>query len=377
MPRSNYTQRGMYAGNRRCPQCGDIWPATADFFYQRPSSGRLELCQGENTRDCRARYFREYAARNRTVRANAAATAGMGRTFGVEFEFIGCSNAVCDAMRAQGFTDCVVDQYGHEVVTYWRIVPDSSVGGGAELVSPVLAGADGRDQVRRACAALRAAGAGVNRSCGTHVHHGAEDLTARAWGRLFRMWAACQSATDSLVAPSRRDRERREDEHGCCFYPGAVLPTPLVERAAALSGHLSPSACPTRSDVSRFLAPGNRYHTLNADPFRRQGTLEVRQHQGTINAAKILAWIEYVQAMFTYAQGDGPVPMDGATLARTLELLAQYGNLSPVTADYLTARAAILTTCDDEPQRAASDDDDYEYDDNCGCEECHPERADW
>ena len=371
MPRSNFTQRGVATGSRRCPQCGDVWPALGDYFYER-GNGRLELCQGPATRNCRTRYFREYAARTRATRAATIAAAGQsGRKFGVELEFIGSASAVCRAMRAAGL-ECNQENYGHSVPRAWKIVPDSSVRNGAELVSPPLSGDAGRDEVRRACAALVAAGATVNGSTGLHVHHDATDLTVRAWGRLFRLWAACQDGTDAILAPSRRRTGG-----------GGHWAQPLTDRhvmgAEALArNHPADRPLPTGA-VYDFISRGDRYYSLNADPYGRQGTIECRQHQGTTNGAKVLAWIEYAQAFFAYAQGDGPIPGDGTDLAATLAALSDHGALSPVTAAYLTTRAATIArrATRERATLGASAVDDTCTDDYsaCQCSECVEDRG--
>jgi hypothetical protein len=101
------------------------------------------------------------------------------RTFGVEAEFYNITpQTAIDALRAVGIV-AVNAGYTHRIMSEWKIVTDSSVtstgtgtGYGLELVSPILRGRDGLEQVAKALDALRNAGAKVNKSCGIHVHVG-------------------------------------------------------------------------------------------------------------------------------------------------------------------------------------------------------------
>ena len=132
MPRSA-TFRETLTGRqmRRCPGCENVYPATAAYFYQR-GSGRLERCQGPDTDNCRATYYRE---RSRRARAGSI---GAGRRFGVEIEFHGSRSAVEGALILAGLR-CQVAGYGHRVTSHWRVVTDASVSSGGELVSPIFA----------------------------------------------------------------------------------------------------------------------------------------------------------------------------------------------------------------------------------------------
>ena len=92
------------------------------------------------------------------------------RTFGVELEFLfgtgsGAARnmqAVATHLRAAGLNLTSVGTYTHAVGNGWQLVPDGSVYGGAELVSPILSGADGLAQVRKASEGLVAVAYGAD-----------------------------------------------------------------------------------------------------------------------------------------------------------------------------------------------------------------------
>ena len=102
----------------------------------------------------------------------------MDRKFGVELELVEITRE--QAVRALTGVGIAVREegYNHETRRHWKIVSDSSVRGGFEVVSPVLQGEAGLDEVRKATTALDDMGATANRSCGYHVHLDAEGLTA-------------------------------------------------------------------------------------------------------------------------------------------------------------------------------------------------------
>jgi hypothetical protein len=58
-------------------------------------------------------------------------------------------------------------------------------------------------------------------------------------------------------------------------------------------------------DIARYCQPGGskrRYQKLNFEPYRDQGTVEFRQHSGTLNYEKITNWIKVTQAMVETAK---------------------------------------------------------------------------
>jgi hypothetical protein len=305
-----------------CTRCGHTHPADADNFYIYPN-GRFGYCR----QCCRDRAAAQNAARRGQPRSG-------GRQFGIELEFVGSITEVVRQMQAQGLS-CDYLGYTHRVTPgAWKVVTDSSVMSGGELVSPPLKGAEGRRQVRKACAALQAAGARITRECGLHVHHDVNDLDHRAFGRFFRFWMDAQRATNTLVAASRRQ------DHWAC-QPLTGWDVQQIEELPRLDRHTVNS----RLSVSR-------YRTLNVQSYPRYGTVEVRQHQGTMNAKKIIAWVEYAQAMIKWAKGQDATPThDRSSRDQVMSLLRNYG-LKATTVDYLNQRAAALSRMPVAPQVA-------------------------
>ena len=82
-------------------------------------------------------------------------TPTMSRRFGVEIEFLSTItiSQVLDSLRAAGI-EVESMGYSHRTTPHWKVVHDGSCG--YELVSPVLEGEAGIEEVRRAATALEA-----------------------------------------------------------------------------------------------------------------------------------------------------------------------------------------------------------------------------
>lgn len=263
-------------------------------------AGGCDLYAAANRFHLSASAVRTIQANNRRVSRVDVPTGvqplGDQRRFGVELEFFGVNRRDVENMiRAE--------------LPGWSVKSDCSVSGnGLELVSPPLRGQDGLEQTRKACAQLQALGARVDRSCGLHVHHEARDLGAEGLVRVLEAYAANQSLLNWLVAPSRR---------GETSYARPVSATDVAWRR----DH--------GTDRTRYLA-------LNLASFGRHGTVEFRQHQGTLNFRKVEAWIALGQGL-----------MDAALTSTRVNASGVTGLLSQVVADedaraYLTGRALQL-----------------------------------
>ena len=209
------------------------------------------------------------------------------RTFGVEIEFIGNAQKVERAMRNEGLA-CYSESYNHTTKSHWKIVTDSSVhatgnqmGNGLELVSPILKGQNGMNQLEKACKALEAAGAKVNKTCGLHVHHDARDFTSATFVNLLLIYGRFEEAIDSLVSPSRRGNQNT--------YCGSIQMLNYSHEEIKEMAQLTP-----RQICNRI---GTRYIKLNFQSYITHGTVEFRQHQGTIEFEKMYNWILLTQAM--------------------------------------------------------------------------------
>lgn len=235
------------------------------------------------------------------------------RRFGVEIELISPVGATTLAQRiaeAAG-VDCRAESYGHSRVGHWKVTTDGSVRpgtrqatdgmSGLELVSPPLRGEEGLEELRRVLRTLGTDGIGceINRSCGLHVHHEANEVLGREGGlyaaRLTDAYAEYEGVIDMLVPASRRGSEnpycksmrRLQNDH-----------TLFPENPSA-TGRRNGGASRTAMSIEDFLGRWgqDRYFKVNFESLFRHGTVEFRQHAGTLNAAKVVAWVVLTQLL--------------------------------------------------------------------------------
>ena len=198
------------------------------------------------------------------------------RTFGVEIEARGLYfSQVVETIQELGYS-AQDDGYHHEATPFWKVMGDGSINGrlGFEAVSPVLSGEEGIRELRRVSRALNRAGATVNRSCGLHVHVDVSDLTAAEIATVICRYAQFEGEIDTFMPPSRRT--------------GNQWARTTRNWAARIRDRSLREVCQV-SDEQR-----GRYCKLNLESFRRQGTIEVRHHSGTLNPTKIENWVRFL-----------------------------------------------------------------------------------
>lgn len=198
----------------------------------------------------------------------------MNRTFGIELEIVSINRQT--ALRALRAVDINVQDefYNHSTRSHWRLVSDASVHGGFEVVSPVLRGEAGIEEAMTVAVALDDAGATVNRSCGFHVHFDAGDLSAQDVRTIVKRYSTHEAEIDAVMPPSRR-----ENANTYC---------------ASVSRFLGPSF--NRAETIHDLAAvqGGRYYKVNLQAYQCHGTIEFRQHSGTVNATKVANWVRFL-----------------------------------------------------------------------------------
>jgi len=214
------------------------------------------------------------------------------RNFGLELEFFNVTRArAAEALRAPGvqFWDAHYQSSG----TGWKIYDDGSINGrnSIELVSPILSGRDGLREVAKVVKQFALAGARVNKSCGFHVHVDARDLAGIHLKNVYRRYAAHEAKIDAFMVPSRR---ASVNEY-CRSASSAInLLREISDNANART--VASTMCREieilNSDGS-YNYVGGRYNKVNLTAFLRHGTIEFRQHSGTMNVEKVINWIVF------------------------------------------------------------------------------------
>lgn len=208
------------------------------------------------------------------------------QTFGVELEF--CSNLtgaeINAGLKTLGLTapvegDGSTYSMSGQRVNYsnWNVTYDTSVRGfrhGLEIISPILSGKDGLRELKKVMDYLtgleKAKKIKVNKTCGTHVHFGKstwQSYSEFQGYEFFKMYAMNEGLIDLLQPASRRENNGRYCRS--CFD--------------AIS--------------NSSYSPSGRYYKVNMSHIKTRGTVEVRQHSGTVDFEKIASWIHLMTAM--------------------------------------------------------------------------------
>ena len=226
------------------------------------------------------------------------------RTYGIEIEMSwGRGNrapsqeTVASALRRAGL-DATAEGYTHSVTSGWKVVSDGSVVNGHELVSPILRGLDGKEQLKTAMRAVKAIGATTDASCGVHVHHGVHDFTGKQLANIAEIYRNNEPTIDKLLARSRRNtRWAASMNNGINFYEAATV---------ALNGQWTSARHDNDAKwalIDQLTNYRDRYMKVNFMSFVRQGTVEFRQHQTSLNAIRIWNWVVFTQMIVTAAKG--------------------------------------------------------------------------
>jgi len=229
------------------------------------------------------------------------------RTFGVEMEIVGLSRlAVFNLLKNAKFDvsfeeeesdsddyceDC--DDYGCgcfdcddvNIFSSWTVKSDCSIYAyerlySCELVSPILRGERGLKQVKKVCAILENAGAGVNHTCGLHVHVGAEDLGTPEVGQIISRYARWETQIDKLFHPSRRG-------------VGNGYANQMEGRMAVLEAHDNWESWSRKRLVNLLY---DRFYKVNVQSLEKYGTVEFRQHNGAFRPNTVATWVQWCLA---------------------------------------------------------------------------------
>ena len=204
-------------------------------------------------------------------------------TFGVEIECFAASSSIRQA-ASDNNVSYAYEGYNHRSNNhYYKFVSDASVTGmdnPIECVSPVLKGGkDGLKSLEQCCKALNEANAKVNKTCGLHVHIGAEKLSGEQYVNVFVNYQMLEQLIDSFMPQSRRG-----NNNGYC---------------CSIVSH-NFNECHNHADVRRELR--SRYHKVNAESFERHKTIEFRQHSGTTDFQKISMWVKFCAKLVDYSK---------------------------------------------------------------------------
>lgn len=206
--------------------------------------------------------------------------------FGIELELWSSKelNSLASDIRGKA-SDFKIERSGSLADGGWSIITDASLYGGpsgfhpCEIVSPILDTNNPKhmQEVRKLCAALQTLGCRVDSHCGLHVHVDTENLTVDEIKSVFSRYSKFEEQIDSFMPQNRR---------GDIYYARSGKgQVPNVMQAQ------------TKIALGRVLA--DRFMRVNLCAIQRHGTIEFRQHSGSVNADTILNWVQFIEQFVT------------------------------------------------------------------------------
>lgn len=153
-------------------------------------------------------------------------------------------------------------------------------GSGIEIRSPILQGREGFRELERVFSFLNGLNCYVSSADGMHIHHDApEFLLPNGKDNLIRLvesWGSNQDLIDRFVAP------RRRDSHACPKQWDN--PREIESLKKELEG-----------EIDYYYDEDRERGALNVNALVDHGTIEIRQHEGTLDFEQAKAWIEFGQ----------------------------------------------------------------------------------
>ena len=250
--------------------------------------------------------------------------------FGVEIEFFGANYVtVIERLRAAGISVADFSGYTHKVIAQWKVTTDSSVTmdgtglyRGLELVSPILYGDEGLDELQKVYEVLNSCGAKVDKTCGTHVHFDIADFTVQNCKNFLNLYYNYQGIINYLVPPSRRRNE----------FCNPLKKADLVK--------INQDWVTSIRDIAYVIC--TRYSKVNLQSYVKYGTIEIRQHGGTLEFDKMEAWIILMYQLLDSAKNEEKVTLicrPYTVTQKNLNRLLKTTNLdNTCIGDYLTMR---------------------------------------
>lgn len=214
-------------------------------------------------------------------------------TFGVEIE---CGVERGEIGRAASSTGMQYQYEGYnhnDNRDHFKFVRDASLrlDNAIECVSPVLKGKKGKDLLKLTCDTLNNAGAKVNKTCGLHVHIGADKLTQTQYCNVFINYMHLEPVIDCFMA-----RSRRCDNNGYCMS--------LKRHSFDLASLRVPACENDKRQMLIQILHNSRYYKVNPLAYERHHTIEFRQHQGTTDYTKIINWVNFCAKLVEYSKNN-------------------------------------------------------------------------
>ncbi|WP_291726188.1 amidoligase family protein [Bernardetia sp.] len=205
------------------------------------------------------------------------------RQFGVEIEAYNVTKAKLKRELIKLGIRVEIENYNHTTKTHWKIITDASIRGanGFEIVSPILKGEDGLEQLKKVCQALKNCNAYINKSCGLHIHFDASQFKLKQFKNILLNYASLENVIDMFLPNSRRANNNN-------YCKSIINHKSAIENASTI--HQLTAAIP------------QRYNKLNTKSYTKYKTIEFRHHSGTVEFDKIHNWIVFLHNLVEYSK---------------------------------------------------------------------------
>ena len=166
------------------------------------------------------------------------------------------------------------EPHGKWVVKTDGSLHDGPCAHGAEIVSPILDTEKPKDflTIQKICKLLQSVGCRVDHHCGFHVHVDAATLNLEAKKRTFVRYTKFEAVIDRCMPVNRRND---------VYYAKSGTSYLSVVLSADTDTALPRSVC-------------DRYMRVNLSALQKYGTIEFRQHSGTINSETVIRWVRFL-----------------------------------------------------------------------------------
>ncbi len=269
------------------------------------------------------------------------------RTFGCELESIAKNPLVYRTARY-----LLPKEFGYGGDGSIRTTGDQR---GIEFKTAPLQGQIGEDTLRKCCSLLLDSGYKVNTSCGTHCHIGipeamgdSTELVQERLKNLVLFLTVFEPAVLTLLPKDRRDNSYccRISDRYAVFKDIKTLQENNFKKEKQFDHFWYSTKDETRLKSVKTSHAVRGRDGFNFNSIHHRGTLEVRLHEGTLDADRIIHWVALHSAIVDLVM-DGKVSQEDIVaykkingvkelLDKLIELLGN--NLDPLTVKYTLAR---------------------------------------
>ncbi len=238
------------------------------------------------------------------------------RAFGVEIECYSPDGEDDDFSRSgENVTHELLSSVGFSSWANLTSVDESLYGDGGgygvEVKSPILVGQEGFEELQKVITLLNNEGYWVEEDCGLHVHLDSPEFinNSRLIIKAVKAWMRNQHLVQNMVAEHRLDNDYCE-----------MWSEEDVE-------YLQENLLEGRVNYSLRGA-------INVGALSRHGTIEIRQHEATLNYTEAESWIKFCQSFIDEVSGGTIRKMDSE------ELLLRRLKVERNASRFLTTKAA-------------------------------------